>query len=134
MYQSNTRKDCIRQAIPSLNTSCVEHHVVVRYVLDRTLTGSSLHRNSYTVDFIPAGNATFFGDAAGGHGTHVCGSVAGARPYGTNSFLNDDATGAAPKARLSFMDLSDASSQGPYIPFPPHHKLLPVGHKLSSRG
>lgn len=50
----------------------------------------------------PCPPGALYGDEAG-HGTHVAGSVAGAQlPY--NPARHDAATGAAPSARLSFVD------------------------------
>ncbi|GFR51593.1 hypothetical protein Agub_g14014 [Astrephomene gubernaculifera] len=78
----------------------------------------SLPDHRKLAQYAVAGDTSYFSDGSGGHGTHVCGSVAGAVSSGSSSgFKTDSSTGSAPLAKISMLDLSSASS-GLSIPQP----------------
>ncbi|KAG2494003.1 hypothetical protein HYH03_007930 [Edaphochlamys debaryana] len=58
------------------------------------------------VQYILLDTLNFFGDTAGGHGTHTAGSLAGASLGAAGGYRNELGTGSAPNARLSFYDMS----------------------------
>ncbi|KAG2500609.1 hypothetical protein HYH03_001376 [Edaphochlamys debaryana] len=59
--------------------------------------------------YVAGNNITSYGDE-GGHGTHVSGSVAGAAGPGHTGFREDEGTGGAPMARISFLDAGIGNS------------------------
>ncbi|GIM17354.1 hypothetical protein Vretimale_19874, partial [Volvox reticuliferus] len=71
--------------------------------------------------------ASYYGDEIG-HGTHVCGTVAGTTGLSSTGLLQTD-TGAAPAAKLSFIDVAGAESPLKLtLPASVESSLLPV-HK-----
>ncbi|EFJ52209.1 hypothetical protein VOLCADRAFT_87131 [Volvox carteri f. nagariensis] len=75
----------------------------------------STHRKVVQYTIPPYAQPDFFGDLSG-HGTHVCGTIAGAKfSSATGDFLNSVDTGAAPAAKISFMDTAKNGNQL-YIP------------------
>ncbi|KAG2424603.1 hypothetical protein HXX76_014329 [Chlamydomonas incerta] len=84
------------------------------------------HRKVVQYVIHPEADESYFGDYAKGHGTHVCGSIAGGTaPTASGSAAAVDVqTGGAPLARLSFYDLS--KGEGDFvIPWPVDTQLLP---------
>ncbi|GLI65863.1 hypothetical protein VaNZ11_009494 [Volvox africanus] len=89
--------------------------------LQNMLTGSPLrwflpnHRKvvQYAISHAAIDPEPFYGDEVG-HGTHVCGTVAGARGLSSKSLLYTD-TGSAPAAKLSVIDVKSPNSTGQLV-------------------
>ncbi|GIL44348.1 hypothetical protein Vafri_1858 [Volvox africanus] len=80
---------------------------------------------------ISSGINAWFGDQPYGHGSHVAGSIAGAAYTDNETLINLRSTGSAPKARLSFFDLSSRSTL--YLPTPIDDKILPYHYAAGAR-
>ncbi|GLI67073.1 hypothetical protein VaNZ11_011270 [Volvox africanus] len=109
------------------------------------LSGSPLqwslpHRKVAQYVITPYGSSYYFGDGYSDHGSHVCGTIAGSVLPSSSSSVTSfnpsvQATGAAPLARLSIVDMASASSDI-YVPQPIETKYLThhyrSGAKISS--
>jgi hypothetical protein len=67
-----------------------------------------------------------------GHGTHVCGTIAGL-PLNTASDSDDPATGQAPGARLGFIDLSSAAGNDVGVPDDLNADYFPMAYSRGTR-
>ncbi|KAG2488755.1 hypothetical protein HYH03_012753 [Edaphochlamys debaryana] len=86
---------------------------------------------------LPDGNDVlpdeWFADARRGHGSHVCGSIAGARATGPGAFADAEDTGAAPLARLSFFDFTNEFTGRTVALEPYDERVLPYHYEVGAR-
>ncbi|KAI8468820.1 MAG: ATP-binding cassette superfamily [Monoraphidium minutum] len=67
-----------------------------------------------------------------GHGTHVCGTIAGL-PYNAASDTDDPATGQAPGARIGFIDLSTTAANEVGVPDDLDRDYFPLAYARGTR-
>ncbi|GIL63849.1 hypothetical protein Vafri_17715, partial [Volvox africanus] len=108
--------------------------------LQNMLTGSPLrwflpnHRKvvQYAISHAAIDPEPFYGDEAG-HGTHVCGTLAGARGLSIKSLLYTD-TGSAPAAKISIIDVKSPTSTGRLVsPELVESSFLPLHYSVGAR-
>ncbi|GIL53620.1 hypothetical protein Vafri_9234 [Volvox africanus] len=107
------------------------------YLSGSPLQWSLPHRKVAQYVITPYGSSYYFGDGYGDHGSHVCGTIAGSvLPNGSSSVTSFDpsfrATGAAPLARLSIVDLASSSSEI-VVPQPMEKYYLPHHYRSGAR-
>ncbi|GIL63851.1 hypothetical protein Vafri_17716 [Volvox africanus] len=85
----------------------------------------------YVITSLASNPSDFYGDMMRGHGTHVCGTAAGARGLSDSALLYND-TGAAPAAKISFLDVAHPSNTELYIPNI-ETSLLPIHYSAGAR-
>ncbi|GIL91720.1 hypothetical protein Vretifemale_19307, partial [Volvox reticuliferus] len=81
---------------------------------------------------ISSGINAWFGDEPYGHGSHVAGSIAGAAYTSNGTLINQRGTGSAPRARLSFFDIS-SRGDALFVPKPIDDKVLPYHYAAGAR-